>query len=394
VNYNPYAPPQVAVQQSAPMLAGTGQPQPWEIGEVLSAAFEAFKANWVVLVLAPIVFGLFVLPVFVPIIVLVATGTIEINSGEYFATYGATVTVAIFVESFFLVGLYRIGLAAARGEKVEFGTLFSGASRFLPLFATFFLTMIVVYLGFALLIVPGVILGLGLFLSTLYVIDQNMGPIDAMKASWAATQGQKGHIFLFGLVALAMYFGGYIACGIGLLAVIPILLVAHSILYLRISGRGGPPAYAMQGGYGGANPSAGYGPPPGGFASGAGGYGAPPGGYGGPQGGSGGPQGGGGYGGPQGGGGYGGPQGGGGYGGPQGGGGYGGPQGGGGYGGPQGGGGYGGPQGGGTGGAGGPSGGVGGPQGGGQGGPPPGFGRGGGGYGPPGGGQGGPPPGS
>jgi uncharacterized membrane protein len=351
VNYNPYAPPQAAAQMPMAQV-GVGQPQPWEIGEVLSAAFEAFKANWVVLVFAPLLVGLLVTPALLPMIILVATGAIEINSGEYYGVYSLTMLVIMVLASFFYVGLFRMSLAAARGEKVEFGALFGGANRFLPMLGAYFLVMIATYFGMLLLIVPGVILGLGLYMSTMFVVDQNMGPIEAMKASWSASMGHKMHLFLFGLVAFGIAAVAEIACFLPVFVVIPLLMVAHAIIYLRISGRGGPaPAFAMQGGYGGGQyPPPGYGPPPGG------GYGGPP------QGGFGGPQGGGGYGGPQGGGG----------------GGFGGPQGGGG-------GGFGGPQGGG-GGFGGP------PGGGGQGGPPPGgFGGGGGGYGPPGGGGYGPP---
>jgi hypothetical protein len=377
VNYNPYAPPQAAVQQYAPAQSGAGQPQPWEIGEVLSAAFEAFKANWVVLVfthLLSMVLGF--IPSMVPVI-FVAAGVVDMGSGEYWGIYSGSMIGLLIMDAFLYVGLYRISISAARGERPDFSMLFGGGDRFLSMLGTWLLLIPIVGFGYVFFVVPGVILGLGLFMSILFVVDQNMGPIDAMKASWAATQGHKMHLFLFGLVAVAMAIGGYIACLVGIFAVLPIISVASALIYLRISGRGGPPpAFAMAGAYGGQYP------PPGGYGGPPAGYGGPPqGGFGGPQGG-----GGGGFGGPQGGGGggFGGPQGGGGgggFGGPQGGGGYGGPQGGGGYGGPQGGGGGGGPQGGG-GGQGGPP-----PGGGGGYGPPPG---GGGGYGPPGGG-GGPP---
>src|SRR5262249_36576075 len=153
--------------------------------------------------------------------------------------------------------------------------------------------------------VPGVILGLGLSLSSYYCIDQKMGPIDAMKASWAATNGQKGKIFLFGLVAFLLIIAGYLACLCGAFVAIPVVMVAFATIYLRLSGTmgsGQAPPYGA-GGY----PAPGFGPP-------GPGYGAPPGGYGG---GGYGPQGGG-YGGPPGGGGYGPP--GGGFGGPPGGG--------------------------------------------------------------------------
>ena len=60
--------------------------------------------------------------------------------------------------------------------------MFSGAGRFLPLLGVLFLTLLAVMLGYALLIVPGIILALGLSFAQFYVVDQKMGPIDALKA--------------------------------------------------------------------------------------------------------------------------------------------------------------------------------------------------------------------
>ena len=313
MNYNPYAPPQAAVQPYTPLQPGTGQPQPWEIGEVIALAFEAFKGNWVVLIVSQIVVGALVMvPAIVPGILL-ATGAVDPTSAAGLALRFASLVAILTLDLFFCVGLYRISLAAARGQRPELSLLFSGGDRFLAMLGAFFLLLLLVAVGYALLIVPGIIVGLGLFMSLMFVIDQNLGPVDALKASWAATQGHKLHLFLFALVGCAMMLGGYIACFVGVLVVIPILSVAHAIVYLRLSGRGAP-AFGMPAVYPAqAYPQQGYGAPQGGGYGPQGGQGGPQGGFGGPgpQGGYGPPQGGGQGGPPPGGGGYGPPGGGG-----------------------------------------------------------------------------------
>jgi hypothetical protein len=369
VNYNPYAAPQAAPPpQQGPQNYGGG-PQPWDVGEVFSLAFEGFKRCWAILFgtyfLTAIVAGL---PGQIPN-VLVAVRIIDANSGVYWGMYSVFMLVGICLQALFQGGLIKIWLTVARGGTPQFGDLFSNMGKFLPLVATLFLMLFAILLGYVCFIVPGVIIGLGLMYSQFFVVDADMGPIDAMKASWKTTMGHKGKLFVLSLLGVVVAMVGLVACCIGVYATISIFWVALAIVFVRLTGRGTTSSGYDPGGYGGGG---GYAPPGGGYPP-AGGYGGPPpqagpGGYGGPpQGGGGGyggpPQGGGGgYGGPQGGGGgYGGPQGpqggGGGYGGPQGpqggGGGYGGPQGpqggGGGYGGPQGpqggGGGYGGPQG-------------------------------------------------
>ncbi len=351
MNYNPYAAPQAAPPQPGAPLAYAGGPQPWDIGEVLTAGFEALKTNWVVLV-----FTYFV-TMFITIIVeylpRIPTfiGIFKMGSAPDLLLAFSGMAVGLVVSSFFSVGLIRIWLGVARGQQPEFGVLFGGADRFLPLLGTMFLSLMGIGIGSMFLLVPGVILALGLMLSTFFVIDQGMSPVDALQASWKATDGHKGKLFGFGLVAGLIIIGSEMCCFLPVFVAIPTVMVAVTIIYLRITGRGAaavapPGAGPPGGGYGGGGyppPGGGYGPP------GGGGYGPPGGGYGpggggpGPGFGSGGPFGGGPGGAPGGGGGYGPPGGGGGggYGPPGGGGGggYGPPGGGGGYGPPGGGGG-------------------------------------------------------
>jgi uncharacterized membrane protein len=279
-NYNPYAyTPAPPVQLATPV---PGAPMPWAVGDVIGHAWRAFKPEWATLVftqfLASILGGI---PNYAPGI-LVAAETVEIYSTEYWLIYTVCMLLGLVASTFFTAGMMKMWLAATRGQKPQFADMFSGGSHFLPLLGTTFLTLLVVALGYVLLIVPGIILALGLGFAGFYVVDQRMGPVDAMKASWNATKGHKGQIFLFGLVALLMVVGGYLACCIGVFVAIPVIMVAWTTIYTRISGTAGdagggmsPPPHGFHGG----PPSGGnfgpYGPPGGGFG-GPSGYGPPP----------------------------------------------------------------------------------------------------------------------
>jgi uncharacterized membrane protein len=92
--------------------------------------------------------------------------------------------------------------------------------------------------AFFLLIVPGVILALGWSLAPFYVVDAGMGPIEAMKASWSATRGQKGEIFVLGIASVGLTLLGVLMCCVGVLATSPILYVAFAIAFIRMSGLG------------------------------------------------------------------------------------------------------------------------------------------------------------
>jgi uncharacterized membrane protein len=169
--------------------------------------------------------------------------------------------------------------------------LFSGGGHFLSLLVVVVITLLAAALGGLLLIVPGVILYLGLVFAQFYVVDQNMGPIDALKASWEVTKGQRGQLFVFSLAAGLLAIAGYVAWCIGAFATIPLAMVAVATVYTRLSGTAYRSPDNMQrppgGGYGPGGyglPGGGYGPPGGGYGPPAGSYSGPPG-YGPPPGG-------------------------------------------------------------------------------------------------------------
>ena len=131
MNYNPYAAPQAAPPQ-APGAMQAGAPQPWEIGEVFTRAWEIYKVQWGVLLGAMVVFGLCA---FVPSIiigaVLGATGNGP-GSSAYFPTQGGLNIAEQAIQSFFMVGLIRIGLSAARGETRSLASSSAGARSSSP----------------------------------------------------------------------------------------------------------------------------------------------------------------------------------------------------------------------------------------------------------------------
>lgn len=61
--------------------------------------------------------------------------------------------------------------------------------------------------GFALLIVPGIILSIALQFYAFLVLDRGLGPIAALKESASITQGARMTLFYFGVIESAIMFG-------------------------------------------------------------------------------------------------------------------------------------------------------------------------------------------
>jgi uncharacterized membrane protein len=250
--YNPYAPPQSDNASPPGGPPPPGQPQSWEINEVLTLAWERFKENWVVLVAAQFIY-LLITQAISQGIVWTMSGSAPADpdatglrhSGANLGVTAIATVASMIVGAFLNVGLQRIFLAVARGGSPSLGVLFGGGDRFIPLLGATLLVGLASALGLVLLIVPGIIVALALCFTQLYVIDSDRGPVEAMRASWDATQGHKGSLFLLGLASFGVMLLGALACCVGMIAAMPVCYVAMAIVYTRLSGTTAAPAGAM-----------------------------------------------------------------------------------------------------------------------------------------------------
>ena len=102
------------------------------------------------------------------------------------------------------------------------------------------LLVLAVAVGFVLLIVPGIILGLMFMFTTFVVIERELGPIDAMSASHRLTRGHKWQLLGFVLLLLLINVLGLLALVVGLLVSIPVSTLAFVHAYRVLGGKAGP----------------------------------------------------------------------------------------------------------------------------------------------------------
>ncbi|KYF83350.1 hypothetical protein BE17_12795 [Sorangium cellulosum] len=145
--------------------------------------------------------------------------------------------VGLAISSYFAGGLSTLLLKVARGQPYSFNDIFGGGQWFLSIFVAQLLTLVAVSIGMVFLFVPGIILALGLSMTILCIVDKNLGTIDAMKESWRITTGHKGGLFLYALLAFALFLGGALACCLGTLVAAPIAALGYAYIYLRLTGQ-------------------------------------------------------------------------------------------------------------------------------------------------------------
>jgi uncharacterized membrane protein len=144
------------------------------------------------------------------------------------------------VLTLLLSGPFSIGSAIfflnlVRGHDVGIEQLFDGFRQFVPSLILTILTAIVVILGFVCLIVPGVMLALGLSLSSYIMADNpDMPAMEVMRKSWDMTNGHKMKLFLLFLLLTGLAILGLLFFIIGIFYVMPIIYTSMALFYEKV----------------------------------------------------------------------------------------------------------------------------------------------------------------
>jgi lipoprotein-releasing system permease protein len=224
-------------------------PQPWSVGDAIGHAFVALRKNALALALP-----LFACLAFVGAadtgIAFATRSLVHGRAHGHARTILLGVLAAVLVDVLFAAlaggGLIRAWIAAARSEELSVGTCFSWLRPKRPLR--------LLWIGFVLFwvsLAPAAgVLFLGFLLAPQFVIDRDMKAGEALRASWRATRGHKGPLWVLGLCVAPIQVLGLAAGGIGVCATSAMIGVAASYVYTRVTGRSEvapyPPEFAKR----------------------------------------------------------------------------------------------------------------------------------------------------
>jgi uncharacterized membrane protein len=159
---------------------------------------------------------------------------------------GFICNLLFFLQPFFTVlvnfplsyGVSYAYLRAARGDEVEIHDMFAAFQNYWNAVFSFLLVGVIVFIGFILLIVPGIIFACKLAFTPYLVVDKKMGGIEAIKESWRMTGGHAGEVFLIGLLGIPIFIAGLICLGVGAIISVMWISMALSSLYYAVSTAG------------------------------------------------------------------------------------------------------------------------------------------------------------
>lgn len=191
-------------------------PKKFSIEEAFEFAWEVTKKNFVLLL------GF-----------LIVAGVVSSISFTLAAPFEKKIPLLFFilsvigwvVQTIVAMGLFKIAIKFANGQKGDFSDLFACASSFIPYVLGSLLYSLIVLGGLILLIVPGIIWAIRYQFFPYFIIDKKCKVFEALQKSSDATQGAKWRLFIVGVMT---FF-------IGLFVTIPITMVATAYVYLRLS---------------------------------------------------------------------------------------------------------------------------------------------------------------
>lgn len=270
-NYQPPAPPPPpgggggygAPPPAGPPGGGYGGPpgggfggpptgaQPWDVGSAVSYGWAKFQANMGQMIIASLAifaaFAVFTLLYIFAIIPASSSGCEIDGSGDldcsdgwpFILTFGIVAFLGVLFFVFAQVigaGLIREALGVTEGRAFTTAGVFK-FENIGNVIVTSLLVGAGTFVGYLLCFIPGIIFAFLSMYSLFFVVDKNLSPVDAIKASIDLTKNNVGSAIIWYLVAVVIIFVGELACFVGLLVAIPVVLVGSAFTYKKLSGQ-------------------------------------------------------------------------------------------------------------------------------------------------------------
>jgi uncharacterized membrane protein len=252
-----YPPPPPADGGYAPPPPGWGRPT-FSVGDALSWAWNKFSKNAVPLLVATLVYGL------IAIVLSSLVGPLlRAVSPETFTAYetadglvettstsmtGAGIAVLLLSNLVQLVITSAMGAAyfsglldIADGKQVSIGSFFRPRSVGSVVLAAL-LVSLAASVGLVLCILPGLIVLVLAWFTTVAIVDRNLSPIDGIKASVDIVKRNFGQVLLVWLLSTLITVVGVLLCGVGLLVAAPVAYLMQVYTYRKLGGGNVAPA--------------------------------------------------------------------------------------------------------------------------------------------------------
>ena len=136
---------------------------------------------------------------------------------------------------FLSLGMTRIFLNAVDAREVNVGQIFGEGRLLLSAILAMLLSSLIIFVGFILFIIPGIIAMIRLSPLTGVLVDQELGPVEAIKESFRLTRNNSLQIVGLWLLSTLALIAGFLAFFVGLIFALPLVFFAYVVAYRWLS---------------------------------------------------------------------------------------------------------------------------------------------------------------
>lgn len=234
VTNNPYEAPKADLNAQAVQSGPSGSLEDalagrydFDIGQVMSEAWSltrGMKASfWGA---AFIVYAIFFVLALVAASVAGKSGLMQFIPSIVLGTVGPVL----------FIGLIMMGVRRAAGLPISFATAFSCLDRAVTVFLASLLTTLLTYIGFFLIIIPGIYLAIAYCMTMPLIADRRLTPWQAIETSRKAVTKRWFQYFLLVLVVGLVVFASALPLGIGVIWTAPWAINVVGVVYRRTFG--------------------------------------------------------------------------------------------------------------------------------------------------------------
>jgi len=133
------------------------------------------------------------------------------------------------------MGAIKIALKFHDGQKGRIVDLFSCFRLFFKYVSGSVVYGLIILAGLILLVVPGIIWAIKFQFFGYFIVDKELGAVEALKQSAKITKDAKWTLLLFGSLSGLINFLGALLLLVGLFATIPTTMMAKAFVYRKLS---------------------------------------------------------------------------------------------------------------------------------------------------------------
>lgn len=190
-------------------------------------------------------------------VMLFALGVTASNTGSSATTaVGAVVgflgglllfAIVAMVAQIIYAGWVKAGLETTRGLSPSMAQLYQGWNKTDVVVTALIVAVVTVVPAVVLSLVPGVggilrftylmIAGFFLQFGIIYVVDKQMKPVDALRASVDLAKVNYTTLLVFDVIAMVALGLGALVCGLGLILTMPLVVIASAFTYRKLLGQ-------------------------------------------------------------------------------------------------------------------------------------------------------------